>query len=323
MRMLWTEDQLAFGEAVRSLLADHCDPAAVRAAWEGDGRVPGLWGRLAEMGVLGVTAPESAGGLGFDEVALALILEEAGRSACPEPLIEHAAIAVAILAAAGEEELLAQAVAGEICCTVQLGALAPVAGATHAIVAAAGGRLGVLEVPPGLPVAASIEGSRRLASLDPGASRLLDGVTADTALLLGALGAAAAAVGVAGALLDTTVAYVRERHQFGKPVGSNQAVKHHLANVAQAVAFARPCVTRAAWCIAAGVPDSARDVSAAKALASDAVDLAARLALQCHGAIGYTSEYDLGLWLKRAWVLSSSYGDAAYHRARVGAALAL
>jgi alkylation response protein AidB-like acyl-CoA dehydrogenase len=124
-------------------------------------------------------------------------------------------------------------------------------------------------------------------------------------------------------VVSSSAAYVRERHQFGKPVGANQAVKHHLANVAQAVAFARPCVTRAAWCIASGDTDAARDVSAAKALASDAVDLAARLALQCHGAIGYTSEYDLGLWLKRAWVLSASYGDAAYHRARVGDALGL
>jgi alkylation response protein AidB-like acyl-CoA dehydrogenase len=323
MKMLPSDDQLLLRTAVGDLLARHCAPAAVRCAWEGDGRVPGLWARLGEMGVLGVTAPARVGGLGLDDTTLVLILEEAGRAACPEPLVEHAAVAVPLLAAAGEDDLATAAAAGDVCVTVQLGELASVAGATHAIVATGGDELGVVELAAGLAVHASIDGTRRLANLDAAGARPLAGVTLSQAHCRAALATAAMAVGVGAALLDTTVAYVRDRHQFGKPVGSYQAVKHQLADVALALTFARPCVTRAAWCVATADPATRRDVAAAKALAADAADLAARTALQCHGAIGYTSEYDLGLWLKRAWTLAAAFGDAAHHRGVVAEELAL
>ena len=140
-------------------------------------------------------------------------------------------------------------------------------------------------------------------------------------------------------LLDLTVEYVSEREQFGRPVGANQAVKHHCSNVAIALEFARPLVHVAAWTLATGrlpegtvppAPDPrsaplAASVAAsmAKAAVSDALDLACRSALQCHGAIGYTIEYDLQLWLKRGWALSASWGDARYHRRRIAAGLGL
>jgi alkylation response protein AidB-like acyl-CoA dehydrogenase len=128
---------------------------------------------------------------------------------------------------------------------------------------------------------------------------------------------------VARRLLEATVEYVGERHQFGKPVGSYQAVKHHLANVKIALDFAAPLVYRAAWSVAHDNDPvtRGRDVSMAKAQASEAVDLAARQALQCHGAIGYTFEYDLQLWLKRAWTLAAAHGDVRFHRDRVAAAI--
>ncbi|NDH11859.1 MAG: acyl-CoA dehydrogenase, partial [Actinobacteria bacterium] len=138
-----------------------------------------------------------------------------------------------------------------------------------------------------------------------------------------ALGTAAQCIGVARRLLEATVEYVGERHQFGKPVGSYQAVKHHLANVKIALDFAAPLVYRAAWSVAHDDDPvtRGRDVSMAKAQASEAVDLAARQALQCHGAIGYTFEYDLQLWLKRAWTLAATHGDVRFHRDRVAAAI--
>jgi alkylation response protein AidB-like acyl-CoA dehydrogenase len=139
----------------------------------------------------------------------------------------------------------------------------------------------------------------------------------------GALAAAAQCVGIAQHLIDVTVEYVGQREQFGKVVGSYQAVKHHLANALIAVEFARPLVYVAAYAIANSTPHRAREVSMAKAVASDAVDLAARIALQCHGAIGYTFEYDLHLWMKRGWALSAAYGDAAHHRARVATELGI
>jgi alkylation response protein AidB-like acyl-CoA dehydrogenase len=98
-------------------------------------------------------------------------------------------------------------------------------------------------------------------------------------------------------------------------------VKHHLANARLALEFARPLVYRAAWTVATGDSERPVAVSLAKASASDAARLAARVALQCHGAIGYTTEYDLHLFMKRAWALAASWGDAAWHRARVGRAI--
>ena len=104
------------------------------------------------------------------------------------------------------------------------------------------------------------------------------------------------------------------------PIGSFQAVKHHLANARLALEFARPLVYRAAWTDRRGDPERAVAVSLAKASASDAA-ASRRVALQCHGAIGYTTEYDLHLFMKRAWALAATWGDAAWHRARVGRAI--
>ena len=112
-----------------------------------------------------------------------------------------------------------------------------------------------------------------------------------------------------------------ERRQFGVPIGSFQAVKPHLADARIALEFAQPLVARAAYSLSTADPDASEHVSMAKAQAGDAAELAARAALQCHGAIGYSSEYDLHLWMKRVWALAASWGDARWHRARVAAAI--
>jgi alkylation response protein AidB-like acyl-CoA dehydrogenase len=117
--------------------------------------------------------------------------------------------------------------------------------------------------------------------------------------------------------------YVLERKQFGVQIGSFQAVKHHLADAALELTFAAPAVHRAAHSLATSAPTASRDVSMAKAMASDAARTAGRAALQCHGAIGYTVEYDLHLFLHRAEALARAWGTAAWHRDRVGQALEL
>jgi alkylation response protein AidB-like acyl-CoA dehydrogenase len=122
-------------------------------------------------------------------------------------------------------------------------------------------------------------------------------------------------------MLDLTVAYVTERRQFGAPIGSFQAIKHHLADVRIAIEFASPLVYRAAYSLATGDPDAMLHGSMAKAQSADAAELAARMALQCHGAIGYSYEYDLHLWMKRAWALARTWGDASWHRDRVARAI--
>jgi alkylation response protein AidB-like acyl-CoA dehydrogenase len=124
-------------------------------------------------------------------------------------------------------------------------------------------------------------------------------------------------LGVADRLVTMTAGYALERSQFGHPIGSFQAVKHHLANALVRLEFARPAVYQAAWSLDNGDPDADRHCSMAKALASDAATGAARTALQVHGAIGYTWEHDVHLWMKRAWSLAAAWGDAGFHRALV------
>jgi alkylation response protein AidB-like acyl-CoA dehydrogenase len=125
------------------------------------------------------------------------------------------------------------------------------------------------------------------------------------------LGAAAQLLGIGQRMLDMTVDHVKQREQFGVPIGSFQAVKHHLANALKELAFARPVVYRG------GSAPSTINISMAKAMASDAASFAGKQALQCHGAIGYTVEYDLHRFLKQTWKLARTFGDAAWHRERI------
>ena len=326
MEFSFSDDQIMFQEAVRDLLANECPPEVVRAAWENDtGRSDSLWAALAEMGVVGMTAPESAGGLGMDETDLVLLLEEAGRAALPEPLLEHTAVGLPALVEAGgpmAEAWLERAASGEATLGAGPDEGYTVGAATCDLVLLIGKQIRAVSVDEATLVEhRSVDGSRRLFEVE-GEAVVID---ADPALAFDRAAAAAAAqcVGVAQHLLDATVEYVAQRYQFGKPVGSYQAVKHHLANAALKIEFARPAARHAAWCIAVGDPDRSRDVSLAKALASEAVDLASRTALQCHGAIGYTFEYDLHLWMKRGWALSAAWGDAAWHRHRIADALGI
>jgi alkylation response protein AidB-like acyl-CoA dehydrogenase len=174
---------------------------------------------------------------------------------------------------------------------------------------------------------AAVDGARRLATitaLSGDVEVVACGAGApEAALERAALGAAAQLLGLGQTMLELAVAHVRDRHQFGVPVGSFQAVKHQLADCLTELAFARPAVYRAAWSVARDLPSRAEDVSTAKALASDAALFVGRRALQCHGAVGYTVEHDLHLYLKRAWALARSHGDAAWHRRRLGASLGL
>jgi alkylation response protein AidB-like acyl-CoA dehydrogenase len=124
-------------------------------------------------------------------------------------------------------------------------------------------------------------------------------------------------------MLTMTIGHVNSRRQFGVPVGSFQAVKHQLADAYLVIEFARPAVLAAGWAQAAAAGDAAEQTSIAKVLASDAAVSVARAAIQCHGAIGYTTEYDLHLFVKRAWALAASWGSASWHRRRLAAALGL
>ena len=122
-------------------------------------------------------------------------------------------------------------------------------------------------------------------------------------------------------MVDTAVVYAKQREQFGAPIRSFQAMKHMLATVHVKLEFARPLIYRAAHSLAHAAECRAADVSQAKATAGEAAQQAAKTALQVHGAIGYTWECDLHIWMKRAWALELAWGSGAWHRARLGAAL--
>jgi alkylation response protein AidB-like acyl-CoA dehydrogenase len=316
MRFSLTEEQVAFRDAVRDLLAKECTPAVVRAAWDAPaGQLDrGVWESLDAMGVLGLLVPEAHGGLGLDETWLVPILEEAGRAALPHPLVETAMVA-APLAGTG---------LGMV--TSDLGGPhAPCAADADALLTAADGQL-VLAPRAALQLApeVTVDRARRAARASvatPSEATPLPGADLALALDRGALGTAAVLLGLGQAMLDLTVGYVQERRQFGVPVGSFQAVKHHLADAALALELTRPAVWRAAWSTARSTPTRARDVAMAKAMASDAAELVGRKALQCHGAIGYTVEADLHLFLKRTWALARAWGDSAHHTDRVAAEL--
>jgi alkylation response protein AidB-like acyl-CoA dehydrogenase len=170
--------------------------------------------------------------------------------------------------------------------------------------------------------------ARRLFSVEVTLSsetRIADGIDAarllDASLDRGALACAAQALGVADRLVELAVSYATERHQFGAPIGSFQAVKHMLANVKVAIEYARPAVYRAAHSVANEAPGRAVDVSMAKVAACEAAQRAARTALQVHGAIGYTWEQDVHVWMRRAWSLAHAWGRNGWHTARVSRAV--
>jgi hypothetical protein len=139
----------------------------------------------------------------------------------------------------------------------------------------------------------------------------------------GTLATAAQLIGLGERMLRMTVGYVKERRQFGVPIGSFQAVKHGLADALVALELARPLVHSAAWAHVHDTASAQRDVAAAKVRAGEAAGLVARTALQCHGGMGYTQEYDLHLWLKRTWALRASWGHPGELRAVVARSLNL
>ncbi len=269
----------------------------------------------------------AGGGLGLAEPDAVGVLEETGRAAVPGPVAESFAVAHA-LRAGGHDEPLAALADGALVVSLGLGTDPLVESADRA------GLLvlehdGALHAVPGASVRTerqdSVDGARRLFTVawEPAAATELVGgadLVAQTRDRL-LLAVSAQLVGLSRQLLELAVAHVRVREQFGRPLGSFQAVQHRLADVAVAVEFAGPVVARAACSLAAGAPSGTRDVAMAKVFASEAAERAAYSALQVHGAMGYTREHDLHLYGLRAWALALAHGDAAVHRERVAAEL--
>jgi alkylation response protein AidB-like acyl-CoA dehydrogenase len=324
----FSEEQYLLRDTVRDLLAKESSPAQVRASWDSEtGRSPERWRKLGEMGLLGLLIPEQYGGSGMDEVDMVLALEESGRSVLPEPLLESAALAAPLLARAGSDALkqqwLPKLADGSAVATVGLASQPYVADATaDLLLLERDGEIhAVTQDRVTLQPLKSVDGARRLfkVTAETGDDTLL-GTSQEHGQWLFDHAAAATAtqmVGIAGALLDKTVEYVKVRDQFGRKVGSFQAVQHRLAEMLLQVESARSAVYYAAYALANQLPDASVAASVAKAAANDAERFANQWSLQLHGGIGFTWEHDLHLWLKRGKVLEWSYGDADFHRRRI------
>lgn len=330
MRLDPDQDALDFGLSVRELLADAADSAALRVAWDADdGRIPGLWKRLAEVGVLGSMLPECYDGLGLDARSVLPVLVESGRAALPEPLVETL-VGASIVAAAGgaiAERWLPAVADGSAVLGVGLGPGRLVSAAPWADLLLLEDRQGAVHAVEvsdvTLRVDSSVDRGIRLARVDwqPNDQTRLPAADPQRAFDLAVFATAAQLVGLADAMLDLSVRHALQREQFGKVIGSFQAVKHQLADVYVGNSFAKPVVARAAWSVSQDLPTRWRDASHAKYAASRAAAQAARVALQVHAGIGYTFEHDLHMWMKRTWSLTSLWGNTAWHRGRVADAV--
>lgn len=334
-------DALALRDSVGRFLMVEAAPEKLREVWQTDlGRSTEMRLMMAEQGLTAVSVPEAQGGLGLGEREWSLIAQELGYFAIPDSLADTAAVAAGLLGELGADHPLHAAWLPRIAdgsARVAVGhPVNPWVADAHLadllLLAEAGpdGLAWYALAPAQVTVGplASIDASRRLAQVhwqpDPAccfargeaARRLADSVLDRAALI-----AAAQLVGLAQRMLDLSVDYVAQRKQFGRPIGSFQAVKHHLADVATKIEFARPVLYRAACALADGSPQCALRVSHAKLAASDAAWSAARKGIQVHGAMGYTWEVDLQMFMKRAWGLDAAWGDRAFHKARLAEGL--
>ncbi len=322
MDFAFTEDQQTITQAARDMLLETCTPAGLRKMLEQNQALDAArWATITEMGLPGMLAPEAAGGLGLGLSDFIAIAEAAGYAGLPEPLVELAGVAVPLLAEFHDDRgWLARAAAGEI---IAVGHAAnPFV--TDADIAAAlllghGNEVHLL-APEAVVLTRqeSVDPFRRLFRVDwaPGPETRVAaswGLTAER----GALFAAAQMIGLGQRCIDLGVAYAKDRNQFGKPIGSYQAVKHLLASAQVKIEFARPVVYAAAAELdLASLPARAR-AAHAKIAAGEAADLAARSALQVFGAMGMTWEVDLHFFLKRALALKFAWGTPALHRGTV------
>jgi alkylation response protein AidB-like acyl-CoA dehydrogenase len=309
-------------DGVRAVLKTACPPAVVRQAWAGGdpAAAAALWRTLGELGLLGLLVPEPVG-LGLDDLVAVAALDAVGYVAAPGPIVETLYVAAPLLAAAGalpdgvltgteqvavqRRELVAHAQTSSYILQLEDG--------TARLLRSKDAKVDPVVTVDGSRGAARVYGSGPALDVPESAVRM--------ALRRGSVGTAATLIGLSRRMLDLTVDYVKGRQQFGVPVGSFQAVKHPLANALVATEFAEPAVLRAAQSLIDDDPDAALHVAMAKALASDAARQVAGATLQAHGAMGYTVEYDLHLFAKRAWALAADWGTAGEHRATIARAL--
>lgn len=343
MQFAFTEEQAMIAETARGFFAEGATSERTRAAMAANGVDRALWESFAHtMGLAGVALPAAFGGAGLGMVETAIVAEAAGATVAALPFLASGVLAGSAVAAGGSDaqrtdRLPALANGTQIASFVELATpadgdrlsgegLAPHGVVADVFVVAFDGGVGLVAAgAEGVVVEAlaTMDATRPLARVTLAGAvveRLADpAVAVATAKAHGAVALAADSLGGAQALLDRTVAYAQTRIQFGRPIGSFQAVKHRLADMMVVIEQARSAVYWAACAIDEGSPDAALAVHSAKAFACDAYFDCAAAAIQLHGGIGFTWEHDAHLFFKRAQANRTLLGAPDSHREAVAA----
>lgn len=316
MDFSFTDEQQELRSQARSYLAERFPPERVaeladsEAGWD-----PSSWDELAELGWLGVSVPEEHGGAGLGFVEEALLLEELGRALYPGPYFSTVALALPLL---GEEDT-AEVVAGKVRWSASLdGSLVPDLAIVDRVAVVENGDARAVEA-RGEPLDTT-DATRRLGRLEAQDGEPLPG---DVARLRPRVLAAAAveALGIGERVLEFGIEHAKTREQFGKPIGTYQAVSHRLADSYVDTQLARSLAYWAAWCVAVDDPQAPVAAAAAKAYAADAAVAACERTIQVLGGIGFTWEHALHRYYKRALQLQSFAGFGSAHRSAVAASL--
>lgn len=351
MNFRLSDEQRMIKDTAHDLLGDRIsDEQLLAHAAEPDSPSP-IWEEVAELGWAGIHLPEEEGGQDLGVIGLALIQEELGYALAPSPLLANAA-ATLLLSAAGRGAELEPLALGAERGTVALlddkeqpvrtekdsgatllngtkVAVIDAAGADAFVVDAAGGHYLVRGDAAGVEIApaAAMDPLRRLytVSFDRSPAEPLDlGEEAATdAYAAISVAVAAESVGIAQRATDLSVGYARERQQFGHPIGAYQAVAHRCADMYLRVAGSRSAVHYAAWALDERAEDRRRAASVAKAYACESARDVTLSAVQVHGGVGFTWEYVLHLYLKRAMANAYAFGQPSWHRKVVADAIGL
>ena len=320
MNFIFTEEQIQFKDAIKSFLAEECAPASIRDGWEKNKSFNlERWKNLIELGVLSSNLPEEKGGLGMDQVTLALMVEEMGYAGLPEPVAEQIFLVNDVIPFLPKN--VTEAVESNFNDGTQYIALAhPLAPNPLFLNDAAG--LILLDNSECKFIAKNDMDFEIISSNDPSrelfkVSSMNDAISTSenfdelnsAVSSRGSLMTAALLIGLAQKMIDLSSVYVLDRAQFGKPIGSFQAVKHMLADVAVKIEFAKPAVYRAAYSLSQNNPKSALHCAHAKLMCTQAAELACKNSIQAHGAMGYTWEMDLHIYMRKAWSMMACWGN--------------
>ncbi len=319
MEFAFSEEQQELAATVRSLLAKRADPRVE----EYD---EALWTTLCEqIGAAALAIPEGYDGAGFTLFESLIVLEELGRSLVPSPLLSSLVTAEALLAGGDDDakaRLLPRIAAGEVAAFVV--GDGPVLDGDRATVLVAATDDGLVEVDPDSAKrtwAESMDQSIRLAHVDlSGATTTPIGDAAAAvgrAELVGTVGVTALQAGLAARALDMTVAYSKERVQFGRPIGSFQALKHRMADMLVLLEMSRSASWAASYAVSRSTDNAPELAHIAKSYCGDAIARMAGETVQLHGGIAITWEHDAHLVFKRAHALGHLYGAVRGHRAQV------